>query len=278
MAKQSFRDVNTVVLCGTTLRGVQRVRFSDEGAVINYNADENAYRQDVGLTKQIAMVDIERLGGAAKLRDVVSAIWTGGGIATAVQLGRVQRATIRQAGTVLRDSGDADAWVAYVGVTDIQGSVDAEFRDIAQLRSGGLKKGFKGTLTIAIPVSRTKTGLPASTATETHKIVCMVENFEQEAQHGGLSSARARFQMYGAVDPWTATGLTGGSQLKPVSVGQRGSAKWTAPAADAAAGQAVTVTGGVITSVELTVEHAAFARAGYKHEAGSSDGQTPPIS
>lgn len=277
MSNQSFRDVNTVVLCGVAMQGVQRVRFSDEGAVINFNADANAYRQDLGLTKQIAMVDIERLS-SAKLRDLVSAVWTGGGISTAVSLGRVQRAQVRQGGTVLRDSGDADSWVRYVGVTDIQGSIDADFRDLKQLRVGALKKGTKGTLTIAIPISRTRTGLPASTATETHKFVCMVDSFEEEAKHGGMADAKAKFQLYGAVDPWSASGLTGGPQLKPITVGQRGSVKWTAPAADAASAQPVVVTGGVITSIDLTVEHGAYARASYKIEAGAADGQTPPIS
>jgi hypothetical protein len=276
MANQSFRDVNTVVLAGVALAGVQRVRLSNEGALLNFHADANAFRQDVGLTKQIAMVDIERMS-SSKLRDIVSAVFTSGAL-TSVTLGRVQRARISQGGTVLRDSGDADSWVRYVGVTDISGDVEATFRDVKQMQSGSLKKGQKGTLTLAVPVSRSGTGLPSSTATETHKVVCMVHTFEKQVGHGEMAEIRARFEMFGATNPWTTSGLTGGAQLKPVTVGQAGSAKWTAPAADAGSAEATTVTAGVVTNIEVTLEHGNYARANYKLEAGASDGVTPPIS
>lgn len=275
MANQSFRDVNTVILAGVALSGVQRVGLSNEGAVINYNSDANAYRQDVGLTKQVAMVDIERLS-PQKLRDLVSAVFTAG--TASLTFGRVQRARISQRGTVLRDSGDEDVWVRYVGVTDISGEAEVSFRDVAQAKLASLAKGRKGTLTIRIPKPRTGYGLPASTATETHVVQCMVAQHEVNAAHGELSDGRARFEMYGSSDPWSTSGATGASALKAVSVGSRGSAKWTAPAADAGSAEATTVTGGIVTEVEVTVEHGAHARATFKLEAGAADGATSPVS
>lgn len=276
MANQAFRDVNTVILAGVAMQGVQRVSLANEGAVINFNSDAGAYRQDVGLTKQVASVDIERLS-SDKLRDLVSAVFTSGSTGS-VTFGRVQRARISERGTVLRDSGDADAWIRYVGVTDIGGDCEVNFRDLAQAKSALLAKGRKGTLTITVPKPRTGFGLPAQTATETHKVTCMVAQHEVSAAHGELNDGRTRFEMYGSSDPWTASGATGGKALKPVSVGSRGSAKWTAPAADAGAGEATTVTGGIVTEIEVTLEHGNYARATYKLEAGSNDGQTSPVS
>lgn len=275
MANQSFRDVNTVILAGVAMSGVQRVGLSNEGATIDFVSDANAYRQDVGLTKQVAMVSIERLS-PQKLRDVISAVFTSG--TGTVTFGRVQSARLAQRGTVLRDSGDADHWVRYVGVTNIVGEAEVGFRDLAQAKTAALAKGRKGTLTIRIPKPRTGYGLPASTASETHVVQCMVASHEVSAAHGELNDGRTRFEMYGSTDFWSSSGLTGANALKPVSVGTRGSAKWTAPAADAGAGEATTVTGGVVTEIEVSVEHGAHARASYKFEAGSSDGTTSPVS
>lgn len=275
MARQSFRDVNTVVLAGYSLVGVTKVGLSNEGAVINFNSDAGAYRQDVGLTKQVAGVDLERMS-SQKMRDILSAVFTSG--TGTVTFGRVQRARLAQRGTVLRDSGDADAWIAYVGVTDIGGEAEVSFRDLAQAKSAVLAKGRKGTLTITVPKPRTGFGLPAQTASETHKVTCMVAQHEVGAQHGELNDGRTRFEMYGATNPWTVSGYTGSSSLRPVAVGTRGSVKWTAPAADAGAGEATTVTNGIVTEVEVTVEHGAYARSTVKVEAASTDGQTSPVS
>lgn len=275
MSNQSFRDVNTVVLAGVAIAGVQRVRLGNEGAVINFNSDAGAYRQDVGLTKQVAQIDIERLS-SAKLRDIISAVFTFNGTGS-ITFGRVQRARVGQRGTVLRDSGDADTWVRYVGVTDIAGDAEVNFRDLPQIKAAGLTKGRKGTLTLRVPAPRTGYGLPSTTAAEVHVVKCMVAMHEAQASHGAMSDGRTRFEMYGT-SPWSSSGLTGGQMLKPVSVGQRGAISWNAPAADAASSEATTVTGAVITDIEMTLEHGGYARSNYKAEAGASDGTTPPVS
>lgn len=278
MANQAFRDVNTVVLHGTAIQGVRTVRLSDEGEEINFNADAVAYRQDVGLTKQIAMLEIERIS-SNKFRDVLSAVFTavgGTGTGTAI-LGRVQRARISQQGSVIRDSGDADHWIRYVGVTDINGQVEVTFRDQAQLHAAPLVKGRKGTLTLKVPVPRTAFGLPAATATETHVVTCMVKGIEKRAEHGGLGEARVVFEMYGSTNPWSKSGVTGGKQLRPVAIGGSGTVSWNAPAADAALSEATSVANAVCVGIEVDLAHGEYAQARYRFEAYSSNGTTAPI-
>lgn len=275
MAKQSFRDVNTVVAMGVAMSGVERVSLSNEGSVISFGADANPYRQDVGLTKQLAMVTIEKKS-SSKLRDIVSAVFTAGATGSAT-IGRCQRVRAAQRGAPIRDSGDADAWLAYVGVTDIGGEVEVAGRDITQLKGSPFQKGRKGTLTVRVPVQRTGYGLPAATATDTHKFVCMVSRVDLKAEHGGVAAGDLRFEMYGGSPQWTASGLTGSGSLKPLAIGATGSVAFTAPAADASAAEATTVAHGVVTEVELTVEHGAYARTTIKTEHFAPDGVTPPI-
>lgn len=275
MANQAFRDVNTVSIMGTSMLGIERVSLSDEGAVINWFADASAYRQDVGLTKQVAGVNIERKSRLF-MRDIISAVFTCGATGS-VPLGRVQRIRARENGTVLRDSGDADSWVRYVGITDITGEVEASFRDVHQRAAGGsMVKGRKGTLTVKVPVPRTGYGLPSSTATETHVFKCMVARNEVKAEHGALADIDVRFEMYGS-SQWTASGATGGASLAPKALGATGTVSWVAPAADASAGEAVSVAHGCVVEREMSLEHGAHAKAMLKTEHWSADGQTPPV-
>lgn len=276
MANQAFRDVNTVSIFGTNMLGVERVTLEDDGAVINWSADAAAYRQDVGLTKQLAMVSIEKKA-SNKMRDLISAVFTCGSTGS-VTLGRVQRVRAREGGTPLHDSGDADTWIRYVGVTEVMGEVEVTSRDVKQRPSAGtLVKGRKGTLTVTVPIQRTGYGLPASTATETHKFQCMVAKVGIKAEHGNLADLDLRFEIYGP-NRWTASGATGGASLAPVAVGATGTISWKAPAADASSAESVTVARNCVVEREMTVEHGSFARSSIRTEAGSSDGVTPPIS
>lgn len=277
MANQSFRDVNTVTIGGTTILGVQSVRLGDAGELLEFTSDANAYRQDVGLTKQVATIELERISNQ-KLRDVLSAVFTAvGGASTGTSImGRIQRVSLQQSGDVIRDSGDADVWLRYLGLTNIKGQVTVEFRDLAQLQSAPLVKGRKGTLTLKVPVPRTGFGLPASTATETHTVVCMVAGMEKDAEHGGLGSGRVTFEAYGT-SPWTSAGATGGKQLRPIAPGWKGTVGWTAPAADASGGEATSVTNALLTGLDVTLAHGEFSRAVYRFEAHSTNGQTAPI-
>lgn len=278
MANQSFRDVNTTVFGATAVQGVQTIRVTDEGEVITFVADANAYEQDVGLTKQIAMMEVERIS-SEKLRDVLSAVFTAAGGAstgTAI-LGRVQEVTIRQGGKVIRDSGDADAWIRYLGLTDINGEVTVGFRDLAQLHAAPLVKGRKGTLRVKVPIPRTGFGLPAGTASETHAIICELVSMEKGGAHGEIGEARATFRMYGATNPWTPSGLTGGKQLRPIALGWKGTASWSAPPADAGASEACSVANALLVGIDVTLRHGEYSRATYRFEAHSSDGAASPI-
>jgi hypothetical protein len=277
MANQSFRDVNTVVFGATAILGVQSVRLGDGGEGLDFHSDADAYRQDVGLTRQVATLEVERISNQ-KLRDVLSAVFTaagGTGTGTAI-LGRVQRVSIQNSGKVIRDSGDADHWIRYLGLTEIVGQVVVDFRDQAQVQSAPLLKGRKGTLTAKVPVPRTGFGLPALTATETHRFLAMVSDIQKDAQHGEIGSARVTFDLYSS-SMWTPSGVTGGKQLRPINLGWKGTVSWVAPAADASGGESTSVANALLAGIDVTLAHGEYSRATYRFEAHSSNGQTAPI-
>jgi hypothetical protein len=279
MANQNYRDVNTVVLGGTAIRGVEVARLMDEGEVLEFFSDAIPHRQDVGLTKQIAMVEIQRISDQ-KYRDVLSAVFTSqqGGTTGAVVLGRVQAVDIRVSGSELRDSGDADAWIRSLGLSRIVGQGSVTYRDLGQPRTSLLVKGKKGTLTVKVPVPRTGFGLPAQTATETHKFTCMLAEMSQDSEHAALGEARASFEFYGIVDPWSVSGgVTGGKQLKPVALGWKGTVAYNAPAGDAASSESVSVANALLVGHELAIRHGEYARSTLRFAAHSSNGQASPI-
>lgn len=277
MANQAFRDVNTTIFGATAIQGVTSVRLGSGGETLDFHADADAYRQDVGLTKQLATIELERIS-PHKLRDVLSAVFTSQQGSTTGQtiFGRVQRAAINQSGKVLRDSGDADAWIRSMGLTEIKGQATVEFRDQAQLDTGVIQKGKKGTLTIKVPIPRTGWGLPALTATETHKVLCMVSDIEKDTQHGELASGRVTLELYSS-SMWTPSGVTGGKQTRPIAVGWKGTVSWIAPAADGGSAENTSVANALLHSIDTVFAHGEFTRATYRFEAHSSDGSTSPI-
>lgn len=278
MANQSFRDVNTVVFGATAILGVQSVRLGDGGEGLDFHSDADAYRQDVGLTRQVATLEVERISNN-KMRDVLSAVFTaasGASTGTAI-MGRVQRVSIQQSGKVLRDSGDADHWIRYMGLTEIVGQVTVDFRDQAQVQTAPLVKGKKGTLRAKVPVPRTGFGLPASTAAESHVFLAMVSDIQKDAQHAELGSTRVTFDLYSS-SMWTPSGVTGGKQLRPIAIGWKGSVSWVAPAADASGGESTTLANALLAGIDITLAHGEYSRATYRFEAHSSNGTTPPIS
>lgn len=279
MANQAFRDVNTVVIFGTATTGVETVRLGDEADELNYNSDANQYRQDVGITRQVVRTEISKKS-SAKLRDLLSAVFTavGGDNTGTATLGRVQRARITQGSQELLDSGDADSWIRYAGVTDINGRAEITFRDKAQLHAAPLVKGRKGTLVVTVPIPREGHGLPAGTATETHTVLCMVKEVEDQAEHGALGEARVVFEMYGTTDPWSVSGGSGGAKLKQVAVGDEGTISWVSPAADAGSGEAVSVANGVCVGIDVELAHGEFAKSTIRATHYSSDGSSTPIS
>lgn len=279
MTKQAFRDVNTVSVFGTAMTGVRVARLADESDEINYNADANQYRQDVGITRQLVRTQIDRLS-SDKLRDLLSATFTAvnGDNTGSAALGRVQRVRISQEGTELMDSGDAATWLEWVGVEDINGRVEVTFRDKAQLHTQPMVKGTKGTLTVKASIPRTAQGLPAATASDTHVVTCELISIEDQAEHGALGEARAVFAMYGATDPWSESGPSGGALMKQVTIGAEGAIAWTSPAADASSGEAVSVANGIAVRQEVEFAHGELTRASYHFTHYSSDGTSTPIS
>jgi len=278
MANQSYRDVGGCTIHGTSISGVESIRLRDQADEIEYVADDNQYRQDVGVTRQFIGLDVERKA-STKLRDIISAVFTSdqGAVTGSVTIGRVQSCEISQDGSTIRDSGDADTWIRYIGVTGIGGEARCEFRDLAQQRTGVLVKGKKGTLTVSVPVPRTGFGLPAGTATEEYALSCEVIEMEDEVSHGDLANANIRFALYGSTDP-VGQNAAADSGLGLVAVGDDDTVSYTAPAADAGSAEAVAVTNAVCVGRTLSFRHGDHARATYRFEAYSSDGTTAPVS
>jgi len=276
MADQSFRDVSGCTVFTKALSGIESVRLRLQGETVEFSSDDDDYVGDVGLTKQYASVEVSRKS-PSKLRDIVSAVFTSqqGDVTGSVTFGRCQSVDIEQSADPIHDSGDDDSWITYIGTTGKKGSARVSARDIAQHRTGVLVQGKKGTLIVSVPVPRTGYGLPASTATETHTVVCMVGDQEISGGHGGLWDGNVSFQMYGATQ-WTPS-PTSATSLCPVSVGSTGTVSFTAPAADAAAAEPVSVAGAVMLSRSVQLRHGEHSRATYRFEAPGSDGSTSPV-
>ena len=269
-----YRDVNSVTLLGEAITGVQSVRVGGEATEIEYEGDDDAGVQDIGVTKRFISISVE-VKDSTKRRDIRDPQFTSTAPVTTA-LNEVQGIDIGLEGQPVQDSAEKDTWLTYIGVRSVKASVDVALRDVGQVvdDSGVFFIGVRGKIDFDLQAPLSTAGLPDSSAlTNTEIDNLVLVGVEGNTPHGELADGRLRFSGHGAGG--AAPLIT--STAIPKTVGATGSVVFTAVSATGGADKTITISNCVLVRIRARAVHGDIFQVTYELQAFSSDGVASPV-